>query len=199
MPAAGTEAKRRQVLQGAREVFLERGYDGASTDAIAGRAQVSKETVYRYYRSKQELLIAVMREMTVEQLVPAQAALPAPETPEELRSALVRLLERAQAVVGDPTYLALCRLVFGEGGRHPELGEMFRTAVPEAGGTALLRFLDDARSRGLLRADLDVAVAARMLIGPVLIWGLLGGLLGGDEPPPGALEEVVKTFMEGAA
>jgi TetR/AcrR family transcriptional repressor of mexJK operon len=55
-------AKQKQVtiVQVALELFLELGYAATSMDAVASQAGVTKQTVYRYYPSKEELLTAVM-------------------------------------------------------------------------------------------------------------------------------------------
>ena len=53
-------AKRRQILDGARQVFSEHGYERASVDQIAARAGVSKATVYNHFRDKQALFVAVV-------------------------------------------------------------------------------------------------------------------------------------------
>src|ERR1700680_2531129 len=53
-------AKRRQILNGAREVFLAQGFDAASMGEIARRAGVSKGTLYVYFKSKEELFEAVV-------------------------------------------------------------------------------------------------------------------------------------------
>jgi AcrR family transcriptional regulator len=196
------EGKRRQVLEAARQLFLERGFEGASTDAIANRAQVSKETLYRYHRSKEALLVAVMREMTVERfLAPVTAALPVAATRRDLEAALLRIVEDAVDRVTDPLYLALVRLAFSESGRRPQLAELFRKQVPEAGSEALRAFLEDARRRGLLQADLDLRLAARFLIGPVLTWGVMDGLMRGtpQRPPGETLQRLVRLFLDGAA
>jgi len=204
MATGRTEEKRRQVLNAARELFLEHGFDGTSTDAITSRARVSKETLYRYYRSKEELLVAVMQEMTVERfLLPATSLLLEHAGPADLEAALRRVLADALDRIMDPAYLALCRLAFGESGRRPKLVTLFRQGVPEAGGRALRGFLADGKRRGLLRADLDLGVAARVLVGPLLTWALMDGLMAGEarprRPPVTALHEVVRIFLEGAA
>ena len=45
-------AKRAQISAAARAVFLERGYAGASMDAVTAAAGVSKQTLYSYFPSK---------------------------------------------------------------------------------------------------------------------------------------------------
>lgn len=187
----------------ARRLFLERGFDGTTTDAITGQAGVSKETLYRWYRGKEELLVAVMREMTFEQvLAPDSFPLPQVRTREDLEASLVRLAGAALERLMEPDYLALCRLAFAESGRRPQLVELFRRSVPEAGARVLTGFLADARERGLLRRDLDVTVAARLLVGPLLTWALTDGLMAAEapaRPPREALAEVVRLFLDGTA
>jgi AcrR family transcriptional regulator len=50
-----SEAVRADLLRAAREVFGERGYDGARTREIAERAQATEQTMYRHFRTKEEL------------------------------------------------------------------------------------------------------------------------------------------------
>src|ERR1022692_2623429 len=60
--ASGTEdnAKRRQILEGARAVFMAQGFDAASMGEIARVAGVSKGTLYVYFKSKEELFEAIV-------------------------------------------------------------------------------------------------------------------------------------------
>ena len=61
-PAAAEAARRHEALLDlAGQVFLEKGYQGASVGEIAARASASKETIYSRYPTKKDLFIAVMR------------------------------------------------------------------------------------------------------------------------------------------
>src|SRR5262252_6994677 len=53
-------AKRRQIVDGARRVFLAQGFDAASMGEIARTAGVSKGTLYVYFKSKEELFAAIV-------------------------------------------------------------------------------------------------------------------------------------------
>jgi AcrR family transcriptional regulator len=55
-------AKRRQIVEGARAVFLAQGFDAASMNDIARKAGVSKGTLYVYFRNKEELFEAIAEE-----------------------------------------------------------------------------------------------------------------------------------------
>jgi AcrR family transcriptional regulator len=60
-------AKRRQVLDGARKVFLDLGFDGASMGEIARAAGVSKGTLYVYFTDKSALFEAIVEQEKLEQ------------------------------------------------------------------------------------------------------------------------------------
>src|SRR5450432_2525045 len=59
---APDSAKRRQIMEGARRVFLADGFDGASMNDIARVAGVSKGTLYVYFESKEQLFEALIRD-----------------------------------------------------------------------------------------------------------------------------------------
>src|SRR6202012_3824997 len=66
---AGDEdsSNRRQILDGARKVFMDLGFDGASMGEIARAAGVSKGTLYVYFADKYRLFEAIVEEETVVQ------------------------------------------------------------------------------------------------------------------------------------
>src|SRR3974390_139978 len=55
-------AKRRQIVEGARQIFLSQGFDAASMNDIARTAGVSKGTLYVYFADKEELFAAIVEE-----------------------------------------------------------------------------------------------------------------------------------------
>lgn len=59
-----TEEKRATIVQAASEVFLELGFEGASMSQIAARVGGSKRTLYGYFGSKEELFVAVAKDMS---------------------------------------------------------------------------------------------------------------------------------------
>ena len=60
-------SKRRQILEGARKVFMDLGFDGASMGEIARAAGVSKGTLYVYFADKSALFEAIVEEETLDQ------------------------------------------------------------------------------------------------------------------------------------
>src|SRR5258707_1886324 len=89
------EAVRRdaRLLDAATTLFMERGFDGTSIDAVAEAAGVSKPTVYARYRDKRDLFAAVLRDRIREWLAPLSAAAEAQATESNPKSIETTLLE----------------------------------------------------------------------------------------------------------
>jgi AcrR family transcriptional regulator len=161
-PASGTataethDGKRRQIMEGARRLFLAQGFDAASMNAIAHEAGVSKGTLYVYFNSKEELFEAIVEEQIEEQA--AQIfTLDAEENVEEvltrLGHELVRFLCRPDGVPSLRTVIAIAD-------RMPELGAKFYLAGPARGIASLKAYLEDQVTMGVLKAhDCEIAAA----------------------------------------
>jgi AcrR family transcriptional regulator len=59
-PRAKSEESRRRILDAARAIFFEQGFEAANLDSVARVAGVAKGTIYRYFESKAELYVAVL-------------------------------------------------------------------------------------------------------------------------------------------
>ena len=69
-------SKRRQIVDGARKVFMNLGFDGASMGEIARSAGVSKGTLYVYFADKSRLFEAIVEEESLEQGADSGASRP---------------------------------------------------------------------------------------------------------------------------
>ncbi len=194
-------AKADQIREGAQRVFLKRGFAGTSTDMIAAEAGVSKQTLYAYYPSKETLLVEVLRHLIHED---PQNRLPELEemrldTQEGLRSALDSLAKELIARLMQPDYLALIRVVIAETPRLPQVGYLFRSAVPEQLLGNVVRVLNSARANGVI-GEINTDAASRMFMGALLTYAIPDGLLVGDRPPSPPptqrIEEIVDLLMK---
>ncbi|MBN8875817.1 MAG: TetR/AcrR family transcriptional regulator [Rhodospirillales bacterium] len=174
---------RSRLLEAASALFLERGYAGTSTLAIATRAHVSKRDLYVAFPSKQALLGACLTESAM-RVRPPDAAAEA-HTPAELAAALDRFGTQLLVTFGRTETLALYRLAIAEAMRAPDLARMVAAASGQA-ADALAPLLRTAQAAGLL-GDAPVPVIAQdflaLLFGPLP----LGMLLRAD-PNPSAAE-----------
>ena len=90
-----------QVLEGAREVFLRDGFEGANVDDIARAAGVSKATLYSYFPDKRLLFMEMATRQCQRQADEALMTAPeAPVGPEAARIGVVRALSASAARTG---------------------------------------------------------------------------------------------------
>lgn len=162
-PPAGIpgQEKKRQILTGAREVFLSSGFEGASMGEIARVAGVSKGTLYVHFGSKQELFAALVGTecaQTAERCFVLDEAA-------DVREALTSAGYLYVAAMIRPEHIATVRLVIGVAEKFPEVGRTFLSAGTEAGVARLSHWLRAKIARGELEIS-DVELAAwQFLIG----------------------------------
>ncbi len=194
--AAPESPKRKQILDGARRVFLASGFDAASMGEIAREAKVSKGTLYVYFDSKEALfgaLIGESKRATAERL-----ALLDPDDPDVaqvLTAHAVSLMEK----LAEPDHVAMVRMVIGAAEKFPALAQIFYEAGPAFGHRRLTEYLEAQQARGRLVVP-DPEIAAWQLLGmcchPVTVHVVLA-----DQPPPeparirAYAESAVATFL----
>jgi AcrR family transcriptional regulator len=140
-------AKRRQIMDGARQVFLSAGFDGASMNDIARAAGVSKGTLYAYFDSKDELFEAIIRgefAQSAERLCTFRRE---GDAHDMLMDFGFRLISR----MAEPETRALARVVIAVAEKFPNIGRAFYEAGPLYGATRLAAELEDLESSGALR------------------------------------------------
>ena len=118
-------SKRRQILDGARKVFMDLGFDGASMGEIARSAGVSKGTLYDYFDDKNRLFEAIVEEEAL-----AQGKVAFNFDPE--RDATMTLMEFGQAYIQllcRPGGGSATRTVMAIAERMPEVGRRFYNNV----------------------------------------------------------------------
>lgn len=144
------EARREAILGAARAVFLERGYAGATLDAVVERAGGSKATVYTLFGSKEGLFAALTADTAERLAYTIRQLAPSASVADSLRSLGRAYLE---AVLSHER-IAMLRLVAGESGRLPELGDIFYRLGPQTGLSLFTGLFHDWGARGLIaRAD----------------------------------------------
>jgi len=151
-------ARRLAILDAAKLVFFDEGYQLASMDRIAERAGTTKRTVYGYFPNKEALFAAVVEKGCAHVL----DQLPGPGTlPAGPREGLIVFARASAELMGSPNCIKLERMILAEAERHPRfaatLGETF-----DAGETKLADYLAACIATGRLKPH-DPILAARML------------------------------------
>jgi len=114
--------KIRQIVEAAREVFLQEGFSGASMDLIVQKAGVSKRTLYSYYSGKEQIFIDVMQ---MQLGVLYQQFEADPKNPEPLADRLQRIGVELLRIANSPQTLSLFRITAAEANRFPALARLF--------------------------------------------------------------------------
>ncbi|WP_247658581.1 TetR/AcrR family transcriptional regulator [Aquabacter sp. L1I39] len=186
-PAAGQDPeKRRQILNGARQVFFERGFDAASMGDIARAAGVSKGTLYVYFEDKVDLFASLVShecDETAERTFQLEAS------GLDLTTALTRLGTSYLEMMVLPCNVAILRTVIAIAGKFPEIGRRFLEAGPKSGTRRVAAFLKTKVEQGLLEID-DLETAASQFLLLCKDGVMTPILLGGSEetPPPEQIE-----------
>jgi len=148
-------SKRRQILDGARKVFMDLGFDGASMGEIARSAGVSKGTLYVYFDDKNRLFEAIVEEEALEQGKVAFNFDPERDvttTLMEFGQAYIQLLCRPGGGSATRTVMAIAE-------RMPEVGRRFYNNVIALTISRLAAYLDAHATAGDLEIQ-DCQLAA---------------------------------------
>src|SRR5882757_4940478 len=162
-PAAdGAEdnAKRRQVIEGARQVFLARGFDAASMGDIAKAAGVSKGTLYVYFKDKEELFTAIVMEECVGQ---AERIFHLDPADPDVEGALMRLGVAYINFMCQPQKASAVRTVIAIADRMPSIGKAFYEHGPAVGIARLADYLRAQTEAGVLAIEHPEITAAQFL------------------------------------
>lgn len=170
------------ILDATERSLASRGYEAMSIEQVAAAAGVSRPTIYLRYRSKAELVGAM-----IDRLEP-----PLPRTAgRSAREDLVTLIRMQERWV-DRHGLRLVAAVFLEQTDHPELLERFRQRVVEPARAAFDRALKAGIDRGDLRKGADGAEVVDALTGAYWARSWATG-----SPSRGWAQRLVDTILEG--
>lgn len=167
-----TSAKRSAILNGARDVFLEQGFDAASMDLVATTAGVSKATIYAHFTGKVALFQAIVERACDEILVGEMAA---PELDKPVDGWLPKFAVTYSRRLYDPQLMALLRLAIGGNRETRSLGALYLESGPEPARQGLARIFRDLRRSGALDIDeplLAVDQFTNMIV-PARLYALL--------------------------
>jgi TetR/AcrR family transcriptional repressor of uid operon len=193
-PAANADDTRKRIVQAAREVFSERGYDGATFQAIAGRADLTRPAINHYFSSKRALYREVARQ-TNEVVMTASIKRAEGET-----TAMGRLAAFISTAVRtnseNPSGSAFLVTSVLESQRHPELSASDSDVVRIC-QEFLTAVVDDAIERGEIAADIDASALVETLLVVLCGVGFYAGYVRSYEEML-AISDMLRQLLEGA-
>ena len=165
-----------QVVEGAREIFLRDGFEGASVDDIARAAGVSKATLYSYFPDKRLLFMEVATRQCEEQARISIEQIDSTRPPGEVLSCVAhQFLGFIYSDMGQRIF----RICVAESDRFPLIGQEFYHSGPMILRAAVVDYLKQAAGRGELQIE-DYNLAADQFaelckadLWPKLIFGII--------------------------
>jgi AcrR family transcriptional regulator len=162
-----SEEARQAVLEAADGLLVERGFAGVTIEGIAAAAGVAKQTIYRWWDSKTDILLDALLQDAAEHLTPADHG--------DLRADLRDQLSRTAAFLTNSDAGAVCRALIGQAQHDPAFTAVFRTRFLRQQRERDRLPLDRAIARGQLPASTDVLSDIDELLGPVYYRALVTG------------------------
>ena len=161
-------------MRAARLVFSERGYDGATFQAIAERAELTRPAINHYFPSKRALYREVVAETN--KLVVSAGIERAQQEPTLLGKLTAVIAAGMDANSDTPSASAFLVTNVMESQRHPELNED-RSESLHSSREFLMWAVNDAIERGEIVADVDAATLTETLFVVLCGVGFYAGYL----------------------
>jgi AcrR family transcriptional regulator len=187
-PARGRPRRasaRPEIVGATLDLLAEGGFQAATIEAIAGRAGVGRNTIYRRWSSKEELIADALRDLTAELDV---------QEGEDVYTLLLVWIREFAHVFADPVFGRVLPAVLGELQSNPTFARVYSERVVRPRYEALRALLEGAVARGELRRDTNVEQVADLLAGAPFVRLLPLGL----PPVTGRYaEELLETIWYG--
>lgn len=182
--------KRAQIIEAAVAEFLEKGFAAASMDRISCAAEVSKRTVYKHFKCKENLfhsIVAVMSERISSSLnIRYRSGIP-------IRTQLMDLAWAEGRLLISPDVMAMARMVVSETLRNPEMAAEIQGKIDST--SSIVAMLDAARKDGQLDLDNPDTVAQEFLglIKAKAFWPVI---FGADIVSEAQMAEIVQSTVD---
>ncbi|MFG3382461.1 TetR/AcrR family transcriptional regulator [Streptomyces sp. NPDC047999] len=167
-PSRRSERSRRAIYEAALGLVGEVGYGRTTVEAIAARAGVGKQTIYRWWPSKAAVLMDAFLDLATRAAEEAGPGGPVIPDTGDLRADLRLVLRATVDQMNDPAYDAPARALTAEGVIDAATGARFveRLLAPQLElYTVRLRAAQEA---GAVRPSVDPRIALELFVGPLL-------------------------------
>ncbi|GHH94938.1 TetR/AcrR family transcriptional regulator [Streptomyces capillispiralis] len=162
-----SERSRRAIYDAALALVAEVGYPKTTIEGIAARAGVGKQTIYRWWPSKADVLLEAFLDLS-EQAARAAGQVPyaIPDTG-DLAADLKQILRATVDELRDPVFEAPSRALAAEGVVNEELGRRFVAHLLEPSLQLYVDRLRSAQRAGDIRPGVDPRIALELFVSPL--------------------------------
>jgi len=187
-----------EIVAAALDVFVARGFRAARLEEVARRAGVSKGTLYLYFKNKEALFRAVVREMVLPEI--ARVERHVRDFPGTSADLLRDLVQRWWDTVGDSRLCGIPKLMVAESDNFPELARFYHDEAVRR----VRRLFGTVLRRGIARGEFrscHVAYTVRVLMAPLVFAAIYERSLRPFDTDPydprRFLKEHVELFLKG--
>ena len=195
--AAQKEARPKEIVEAALEVFARGGFAGTRLDDVAEKIGISKGTIYLYFDTKEDLFKACVRETVGAHIAGTRdLATQFEGNTADLLYEIVRGLGNRLTQGGFQTILIL---MISEGKRFPELVSFYYDEIISSGLQILRAVIQRGIDRGEFR-DNGLSAYPQLLVSPMMmsvIWNHLFAPMGGPLDTDAVLKTHVDTLLDG--
>jgi AcrR family transcriptional regulator len=179
-----------KVLEATLALFVERGIDTTSMDAIAEKSGVSKATIYKHWRDKDALALEALSPLFgLDEEAPRFDS-------GDLRQDLVDALTYQPAPERQEMKNRVMPHVMAYAARNREFGEQWRSRVIERPQTRLKNLIKRGIEKRQLIKKINLDTGLALLLGPMLYWHIFVGRKTLTPIPKNLASEVVSAFWE---
>src|SRR5213596_686275 len=158
-------ARPAEIVTAALDVFVERGFAAARLEEVARRAGVTKGTVYLYFKNKEALFKAVVRETIVPVIAKGEAM--AQAFTGSARELVERLVREYWRLVGETELAGIPKLMMAEAATFPQLTRFYYEEVVTRGHRLMAGVIERGIKNGEFR-PVNVMVAAKLAMSPLM-------------------------------
>ncbi|MET9500374.1 TetR/AcrR family transcriptional regulator [Streptomyces sp. NPDC006259] len=165
--ARRSERSRRAIYDAALALVAEVGYPRTTIEGIAARAGVGKQTIYRWWGSKADVLMEAFLDLSSEAAREAGGEPYAIPDTGDLAADIKAVLRATVDQLTDPRFEAPSRALAAEGVVDEEVGRRFMTQLMEPAIQLYVDRLRAAQRAGQVRAEVDPRIALEFFISPL--------------------------------
>lgn len=187
------DARPQELLSAALDVFVEHGYAATKLENVARKAGVSKGTLYLYFKNKEELFKAVVRETIIPNIVRAELLLESFQG--ETKDLFREVIQDWHKQISGKKMAGICKLMFAEACNFPELAQFYHDEVIRRNELMMIRLLERGMQSGEFR-KLDLTVTPKIIASPMVMLMLWSSSFGACGEKTIVVEDYIAAYIE---
>ena len=196
--------KEKKILDAAIAVISEKGFSAASTNEIARQAGVAEGTIFRYFKTKKDILRGILIHLgnvIAEPLVVyGLKKILFNDGREDLRSSIKFVLKDRMAMID--AIFPMLRIVITEAMYHEDIREILYEKIISKAVDVYRTYHEEMSGKGLMKSEIDAVVAGRSILGNLVLFfvyrNLFGPMIKLDDYDR-ELDQVIDVIMFGIA